>query len=98
MSAPNPIDKVIETKFELTDGVYAFGEIPEKTDKVGLWLGADVMVEYTLEEAAALLKSNLEKSDINLKTYVNPKNQLLGGRYFFPEGADYNHATIIKVL
>ena len=38
----------METQFLLSDQVYAKAVIPP-TDKVCLWLGANVMLEYTLE-------------------------------------------------
>ncbi|KAI0563909.1 Prefoldin [Gracilaria domingensis] len=50
--------KDIETHFELSDGIYAKARIPP-TNKVCLWLGANVMVEYSHEEAKSLLAKNL---------------------------------------
>lgn len=60
----------LETRFQISDGLYGLAEIPEGSKKVGLWLGAEVMVEYNLEEAEKLLQSNLEKALSNIKTYV----------------------------
>lgn len=65
------IDKAIETKFQLSDGLYTVAEIPEGIDRVGLWLGADVMVEYSLAEAEKLLKTNLDRAEQNIGTYVS---------------------------
>ncbi|KAK2727844.1 prefoldin subunit 3-like [Artemia franciscana] len=48
-----------DTRFLLTDQVYASAKV-EPTKSVCLWLGANVMLEYTLEEAEELLKKNLE--------------------------------------
>lgn len=50
--------KDIETHFELSDGIFAKARIPA-TNKVCLWLGANVMVEYTHDEATTLLSKNL---------------------------------------
>ncbi|KAJ1929198.1 hypothetical protein IWQ60_001367 [Tieghemiomyces parasiticus] len=50
--------KPIETQFELHDTCYARAEI-QSADKVYLWLGANVMLEYTVEEAQTLLKEKL---------------------------------------
>ena len=36
------------------------------TDKVCLWLGANVMLEYTLDDAEVLLKKNCEQAEQNL--------------------------------
>jgi prefoldin subunit 5 len=43
------------TDFVISEGVYAKARIP-KAETVNLWLGADVMLEYPLEEALTLLK------------------------------------------
>ncbi|CAN8074880.1 unnamed protein product [Agarophyton chilense] len=54
--------KDIQTHFELSDGIYAKARIPP-TNKVCLWLGANVMVEYSHEEAESLLSSNLANAE-----------------------------------
>ncbi|TRY70813.1 hypothetical protein TCAL_10004 [Tigriopus californicus] len=54
-----------ESQFLLSDQVYAKAVIPP-TDKVCLWLGANVMLEYSLEDAQELLKSNKETALKNL--------------------------------
>ncbi|XP_041351592.1 prefoldin subunit 3-like [Gigantopelta aegis] len=48
----------LETRFLLSDQVYAKASIPP-TDKVCLWLGANVMLEYNLDDAQVLLEKNL---------------------------------------
>ncbi|KAI8633524.1 Prefoldin subunit-domain-containing protein [Xylariaceae sp. FL1651] len=48
----------IETTFELNDTLYAKATIPP-TDEVYLWLGANVMLSYPLDEAETLLTSKL---------------------------------------
>lgn len=47
----------LESNFELSDGLFVRAVIP-RTTSVCLWLGANVMVEYTFEEAVTLLKQN----------------------------------------
>ena len=42
--------------FSLSDQVYARAKLRD-VDSVGLWLGAGVMVEYSLDEAKKLLVS-----------------------------------------
>ncbi|XP_065185512.1 prefoldin subunit 3-like [Sycon ciliatum] len=55
----------METRFMLSDQVYAKAEVlPTKT--VGVWLGANTMVEYSLEDAQALLARNLATAQKNL--------------------------------
>eukprot|EP01127_Copromyxa_protea_P004523 TRINITY_DN1437_c0_g1_i1.p1 TRINITY_DN1437_c0_g1~~TRINITY_DN1437_c0_g1_i1.p1 ORF type:complete len:184 (+),score=50.68 TRINITY_DN1437_c0_g1_i1:22-552(+) len=49
-----------KTNFELTNGLWIEAEIP-KAEHVFLWLGANVMVEYSHEEAVTLLSNNLEQ-------------------------------------
>ncbi|XP_013403501.1 prefoldin subunit 3 [Lingula anatina] len=51
--------ETLETRFLLSDQLYAKAKIPP-TDKVCLWLGANVMLEYTIDDAEALLTKNLE--------------------------------------
>mmetsp|Transcript_11938 Transcript_11938/g.40647 ORF Transcript_11938/g.40647 Transcript_11938/m.40647 type:complete len:184 (-) Transcript_11938:311-862(-) len=51
----------INTHYELSDGVYARATVPVEQDQVvHLWLGANVMVEFTLDEALELLEHNLQ--------------------------------------
>jgi len=65
MKAKQESPDLIDTRFLLSDQVYARAKIPP-TDRVCLWLGANVMLEYTLEDAEALLSRNLEKASKNL--------------------------------
>ena len=48
----------INTRYCLSDSVYARAEIP-CDGQVCLWLGANVMVEYSYDEAIELLSTNL---------------------------------------
>ncbi|EFC42626.1 predicted protein [Naegleria gruberi] len=60
-----PQDK-IETHFKLDETIFAEAVIP-KTDRVALWLGCDIMVEYSLAEALELLNKNYELAEQKLK-------------------------------
>ncbi|KAJ2236088.1 hypothetical protein GGF40_004299 [Coemansia sp. RSA 1286] len=55
-----------KTLFEVNDTLYAHAVIPP-TESVNLWLGANVMLEYTLDEAQELLANKLEIAEKNLK-------------------------------
>lgn len=57
--------KDLETQFLLSEQVYAKAVIPP-TDKVCLWLGANVMLEYTLDDAQEMLTKNIEAAKRNL--------------------------------
>ncbi|PNH02910.1 putative prefoldin subunit 3 [Tetrabaena socialis] len=53
--------------FMLAEGVYSKAKITD-AKSVNLWLGADVMLEYPLEEARTLLEENEANCRANLKT------------------------------
>ncbi|GAB6032837.1 Prefoldin subunit 3 [Chamberlinius hualienensis] len=57
--------ELIDTHFLLSDQVYVKAKIPP-TDRVCLWLGANVMLEYMSDDAESLLSKNLEKATKNL--------------------------------
>jgi len=50
----------LKVDFEITDHVYAKASV-EGAESVMLWLGANVMLEYPLEEARALLAEQKDK-------------------------------------
>ncbi|KNC76018.1 prefoldin subunit 3 [Sphaeroforma arctica JP610] len=52
----------LTTQFALADSVYAKATVP-KTDRIGLWLGANVMLEYPIDEAEELLNKNLHQTE-----------------------------------
>ncbi|KAI2631181.1 Prefoldin subunit-domain-containing protein [Xylaria nigripes] len=62
----------IETTFELNDTLYAKAAIPA-TEEVYLWLGANVMLSYSLDEAETLLISKLSAAK---QTYSNCEEDL----------------------
>jgi hypothetical protein len=49
------------THFNISDNVFAKAEVPP-ADRVCLWLGASVMVEYTYDEAERLLKDKVAEA------------------------------------
>ncbi|WWD00356.1 hypothetical protein V866_007268 [Kwoniella sp. B9012] len=51
-------DKPLKTLFELNDTLFAEAEVTE-TGEVGLWLGANIMLMYPLQEAIELLTNKL---------------------------------------
>ncbi|KAI8324973.1 Prefoldin, subunit 3 [Martensiomyces pterosporus] len=62
-------DEPVKTLFEVNDTLYAHATIPP-TETVNLWLGANVMLEYTLDEAQELLSSKLAIAKSNLKDTI----------------------------
>lgn len=54
-----------ETEFLLSEQVFAKARIPP-TDNVCLWLGANVMLEYSLNDAKELLQQNIAAASRNL--------------------------------
>lgn len=59
-------DGPIETKFVLSDQVYAKAIVPP-TSRVCLWLGANTMLEYDIDEAEELLVKNLGDAKSSLE-------------------------------
>eukprot|EP01016_Furgasonia_blochmanni_P033796 TRINITY_DN3569_c0_g2_i1.p3 TRINITY_DN3569_c0_g2~~TRINITY_DN3569_c0_g2_i1.p3 ORF type:complete len:149 (-),score=29.80 TRINITY_DN3569_c0_g2_i1:449-895(-) len=64
-------DEEMNLDFLLADTIWAKGKINKGTQKVNLWLGANVLVEYSFDEAKTLLRKNLDNASINLKTFVS---------------------------
>lgn len=56
----------LETNILLSEQVFIKSVIPP-TKTVCLWLGANVMLEYPLDEAETLLKQNMESASTNLR-------------------------------
>lgn len=59
-------EETVHTNYELNDTLYSQAII-EPTDKVCIWLGADIMMEYPIEEATELLTGKLATVKENLK-------------------------------
>lgn len=55
--------------FEVSEGIYSRARI-EDADSVCLWLGANVMLEYSCEEANTLLQNNLENAKASLEVLI----------------------------
>ncbi|CAD6565442.1 MAG: hypothetical protein TREMPRED_001284 [Tremellales sp. Tagirdzhanova-0007] len=62
-------EEPLKTLFELNDTLYAEAEIQE-TGEVGLWLGANTMLLYPLQEAIDLLTSKLGAAKKSLEETV----------------------------
>ncbi|KAF0496869.1 Prefoldin, subunit 3 [Gigaspora margarita] len=62
-------DESIETTFELNDTLWAAAKI-KSTKTVYLWLGANVMLEYELQEAKELLETKLTTAQNTLNCVV----------------------------
>ena len=62
--------------FAISDQAYAKAKIPV-TDSVNLWLGANVMLEYPLEEAKSLLVSLLLLHMLLKQGFVKVASELL---------------------
>lgn len=61
-------EETLNTTYQLQDTLHAHATVNVKElDEVYLWLGANVMVAYPLEEAEAMLKEKLEKARESLK-------------------------------
>ena len=55
----------------LADNIWAKAKVPNTTGNVGLWLGANVMVEYTYTEALKLLAKNLANAEAKIAETEN---------------------------
>lgn len=55
-------NEALVARYSLADDVYGKAEIDTSTGIVGLWLGANVMLEYTYDDAIALLIEKEERA------------------------------------
>ncbi|KAI7854905.1 Prefoldin subunit-domain-containing protein [Circinella umbellata] len=62
-------DEPVYTDYELNDTLYAKAKV-EASGTVYLWLGANVMLEYTFEEAKDLLSSKCETAKTSLRNTI----------------------------
>lgn len=60
-------NETVETQFEVADAIYAKASVKPE-NRVLLWLGANVMLEYGYAEAVELLTKNLSNAQVNLGT------------------------------
>merc|ERR1712194_2443 len=56
-----------QVKYNLAENVYGTAQVPSKQNTVMLWLGASVLLEYTLDEAKTLLEKNLASAKDQLE-------------------------------
>lgn len=75
--------------FEVSEGIYSRARI-EEAESVCLWLGANVMLEYSCEEAKALLQKNLENAKASLDV-------LVGDLQFLRDQVTITQVTIARV-
>ncbi len=59
-------ETTLTTRYNLADMLYAKASIDCASGIVNLWLGANVMLEYTYDEAIDLLKTKLDKAKKDL--------------------------------
>ena len=69
------------TRNSLADAVFAKAELDTSANKVNLWLGANVMLEYTYQEAIELLESKIALSKKELEEVTSDlsftRNQII---------------------
>ena len=74
-------DETITTRYNLADMLYAKAQVNCAAGIVNLWLGANVMLEYTYDEAIDLLSSKQEKIQGELKEVIEDlafvRNQII---------------------
>ncbi|PVG00094.1 prefoldin subunit [Serendipita vermifera] len=66
----NAVDAPLTTTFELNDTLWAEATMDE-SDEVYLWLGANVMLSYPIDDAAGLLNIKLKSAQENLKAIIS---------------------------
>ncbi|KAK6146241.1 hypothetical protein DH2020_020110 [Rehmannia glutinosa] len=69
LQAKKGTGEAIIADFEVSEGIYSRACV-EDADSVCLWLGANVMLEYSCEEATVLLQKNLENAKASLEVLV----------------------------
>jgi len=69
LQAKKDVSETLLADFEVSEGIYLKAKI-EETESVCLWLGANVMLEYSCEEARKLLKCNLENAKASLEVIL----------------------------
>lgn len=60
-------EEPLVARYSLADAVFGKAELDTSIGKVNLWLGANVMLEYTYDEAIDLLESKLKLVKKDLK-------------------------------
>jgi prefoldin subunit 5 len=59
---------VVTTRYNLCDNVYGKAEVDTSVGIVNLWLGANVMLEYTYSEAIDFLQQNLSSAQTEFQS------------------------------
>ncbi|KAJ5073586.1 prefoldin subunit 3 [Anaeramoeba ignava] len=65
----------LTTQFKVADLVYSTAVV-ENFDYVSLWLGANVMLEYPIDEAAKLLENNISNAKKTIEELLSDINYL----------------------
>lgn len=77
MEAQAALGEPLTTHYELAQSVFAKAKVPvHEDDKVCLWLGANVMLEYPRSEAILLLEDNLKNAKQALVTVTDDMGYL----------------------
>jgi len=77
MQAQSELGEPLVTHYELAQSVFARARVPvHEEDKVCLWLGANVMLEYPRAEAIELLEKNLTQAKQALSDLVEDQGML----------------------
>ena len=75
-SAEDEEQRALDTNFLISDNIWAKAKVANNTGKVGLWLGANVMVEYDFEEAITILNKNMSNAVTRLNQTDEDLNYL----------------------
>ncbi|KAK5580270.1 hypothetical protein RB653_000285 [Dictyostelium firmibasis] len=65
----NKSSESFSVQYELSEGVYSSAEVNEPKS-IYLWLGANVMLEYSFEEAREVLRKNKDSVDLQLRESI----------------------------
>lgn len=80
-SKESEADTIVTTRYNLADMLYAKADVDCASGVVNLWLGANVMLEYTYDEAIELLqvKQNKNTQDLEetLEDLAFVRNQII---------------------
>ncbi|KAJ8766469.1 hypothetical protein K2173_022528 [Erythroxylum novogranatense] len=69
LQAKNGTGEALISDFEVSEGIYSKAKI-EGAESVCLWLGANVMLEYSCDEATDLLNKNLDNAKASLEVLI----------------------------
>ncbi|XP_042516914.1 probable prefoldin subunit 3 [Macadamia integrifolia] len=89
LQAKEGTGEALITDFEVSEGIYSRARI-EDSGSICLWLGANVMLEYSCEEAVSLLQKNLENARASLEV-------LVGDLQFLRDQVTVAQVTIARV-